>query len=173
MPVTPFHFGPGGALHALAARYVSFRAFCAANVLIDAEPIYYLVTVRHPHHRFFHTYVGATLAGAAAVVLVSRVLRLRLPDRLRGRALTLSQIAAGAAAAAYSHIVLDSVMHADIRPLAPFSDANVLYGIVSVWALHWFCLLCGVVALVPVMGRHLRRKAQARARRYNGTGKQE
>ena len=61
MPFTPFHFGPGAALYAMAPRQLSFLAFCAANVLIDVEPLYYMLTDQYPWHRFFHTYVGATL----------------------------------------------------------------------------------------------------------------
>ena len=52
MPVTPFHFGPGALVHALAPRYVSFLAFCAANVLIDVEPGYYMMVGQFPLHRF-------------------------------------------------------------------------------------------------------------------------
>ena len=44
MPVTPFHFGPGAALHAVAPKHVSFLAFCAANILIDLESLYNLRT---------------------------------------------------------------------------------------------------------------------------------
>ena len=46
MPFTPFHFGPGAALHALAPRHVSFMAFCGTNVLIDVESLVNLVTGR-------------------------------------------------------------------------------------------------------------------------------
>ncbi len=52
MPITPFHFGPGAAIHAAAPRCVSFLAFCAANMLIDFEPLYYLLT-GHPDIRPF------------------------------------------------------------------------------------------------------------------------
>jgi hypothetical protein len=34
----------GAAVHAVAPRYVSFLAFCAANVLIDMETLYFLLT---------------------------------------------------------------------------------------------------------------------------------
>ena len=43
MPITPFHFGPGAALHAISPRHVSFLAFCAANVLTDLESLYFLL----------------------------------------------------------------------------------------------------------------------------------
>lgn len=53
MPFTPFHFGPGAAIHALAPRKVSFIAFVAANVLMDVEPLYYMLTRQDHLHRFF------------------------------------------------------------------------------------------------------------------------
>ena len=65
MPVTPFHFGPGAALHSAAPARVSFIAFCVANVLIDGEPLYYMLAGAAWLHRFFHTYIGATLVGLA------------------------------------------------------------------------------------------------------------
>jgi hypothetical protein len=34
MPITPFHFGPAVAVHAVSPKKVSFLAFCASNVLI-------------------------------------------------------------------------------------------------------------------------------------------
>lgn len=42
MPITPFHFGPGAALHALAPRHIGFLPFCAANVLIGIGRLHQL-----------------------------------------------------------------------------------------------------------------------------------
>jgi hypothetical protein len=69
VPITPFHFGPGAAIYAAAPRYVSFFAFCAANILMDVEPLYYMLTQQYPLHRFFHTYIGASIVAAATVGL--------------------------------------------------------------------------------------------------------
>ena len=69
MPFTPFHFGPGAAIHAVAPKQVSFLAFCASNVLIDIEPLYFILTQQYPLHRFFHTYIGAFLIVGATVAL--------------------------------------------------------------------------------------------------------
>ena len=117
MPITPFHFGPGAALHAAAPGQISFLAFGAANVLIDIEPGYYLLTHQFPLHRFCHTLIGATLIMVATLVLFGTASRLAryLPDLWHWKALTRRQIAWGAALGSYSHIVLDSVMHDDIR----------------------------------------------------------
>jgi membrane-bound metal-dependent hydrolase YbcI (DUF457 family) len=156
MPITPFHFGPGAALQAIAPRHISFLAFCAANVLIDVESLYNLVHRRHPVHAFFHTYVGATLV-ALAIVAVFWLLRRTGVTRLLP-ALTLRQVAIGAALGAWSHVLLDSVMHADIQPLQPLSAANGLLRIVPLSALHWGCLACGVVAIAIAGIRYLLKK---------------
>jgi len=153
MPITPFHFGPGAALQAIAPRHVSFLAFSAANVLIDVESLYNLVHGRHPVHAFFHTYVGATLV-ALAIVAAFWLLRRAGVKRLLP-ALTLRQVAIGTALGAWSHVLLDSVMHADIQPLQPLSAANGLLGLVSLSVLHWGCLACGVLAIAIAGVRYL------------------
>lgn len=161
MPFTPYHFGPGAALHAAAPRHVSFWAFCAANVLVDVEPLTYMLTHQCPVHRFFHTYVGASLIwpSTIALYLIARWLAtaIRLPDIFNWQDLTLRRVAIGAALGAYSHIVLDSLMHADMRPLAPFSDANPLLGLVPLAVLHWGCILAGVAGLILVLLRRIDR----------------
>lgn len=166
MPITPFHFGPGAALHAIAPRQVSFVAFYAANVLIDTEPLYYMLTHQDRLHRFFHTYVGATLVAVAALTLFVAcrwfARKFWLPNPSQWQALSLSAVAMGAAAGTYSHIVLDSIMHTDITPFAPFSDANPLFRVIPLQALHWFCLGSGVLALLILGVRYVVRRQSAR-----------
>ncbi len=163
MPITPFHFGPGAALHAAAPAQVSFLAFCAANVLIDIEPLYFMLTHQDRLHRFFHTYVGASLVALATVVLFLACQRLarrvRLPDPFHWQSLGCRALVLGAVMGSGSHIVLDSVMHADITPFAPFSDANPLLRVISMSALHGFCVACGAVALVVLGIRRLMQRS--------------
>ena len=66
MPFTPFHFGPGALVHAVAPRHVSFVAFCAANVAIDVEPLVWMLRGEPPLHRFAHSFVGALAVALAA-----------------------------------------------------------------------------------------------------------
>lgn len=134
-------------MHAVAPTHVSFLAFCAANVLIDCESLYNLVHQRHPVHAFFHTYVGATLVIGVVLLLFIGLRRFAsrvwLPNLFRWRELGARQVAIGAALGAYSHIVLDSVMHGDIQPLSPFATGNGLLGIIPLGPLHWACLVVG------------------------------
>jgi membrane-bound metal-dependent hydrolase YbcI (DUF457 family) len=157
MPVTPFHFGPGALLHAVAPRHVSFLSFCAANVLIDLESLYNLVHGLHPVHAFLHTYAGATLVVLALLLLFLGarwvVLRLGVPNVLGWRALTTMQVGVGAALGAYSHVLLDSVMHRDIAPLLPFSSANALLATVPLGWLHLACLAAGLLGVLIIAVR--------------------
>ena len=178
MPFTPFHMGPAAALKAAAPRHVSFTVFGFTQVLIDLEPLYYILRHEAILHRFFHTCVGATLVGLAGVVIGRPVcqwllgiwLRVWLPlwraragqaqpeaARVAAR-IPLGAAVAGAFLGAYSHVVLDSIMHADIRPLAPFSQANPLFRVLSLDALHQLCLGAGIAGLV-VLALRLRPRA--------------
>lgn len=166
MPFTPFHFGPGAALHALAPRRISFLAFCAANVVVDIEPLYYMLTHQYPLHRFFHTFVGVSVAIALTVALfiglqkVAAKIRF-IPNLFGWKSLALLPVVIGAVLGGYTHIVLDGLMHGDIRPLAPFSSANPFQGQVSLEALHWFCIYAGAFGLATVAIRKLQCRRRA------------
>lgn len=157
MPVTPFHFGPGAALHAVAPRQISFLSFCAANVFIDCESLYNLVQGHYPVHAFFHGYLGATLMALAVVLMFVAVRRLAsrviLPDLFGWKALSVRTVGLGALLGAWSHVFLDSIMHPDVRPLAPFSGSNTFLHLVSVDMLHGACLVLGALGLLAVVLR--------------------
>jgi len=157
VPVTPFHFGPGAALHAVAPRQVSFLAFCGANVLIDCESLYNLVRGNYPVHTFFHTYLGATLMAGFVVLLFLAARgfaeRRSLPDLFRWKSLSAAAVIVGSLLGAWSHVLLDSIMHADIRPLAPFSNANAFLHRVSLDMLHLACLGLGALGMLVVLLR--------------------
>lgn len=157
MPFTPFHFGPGALLHASAPKHVSFLGFCAANVLIDFESLYNLVLGHHPVHAFFHTYVGATPVIGATILLFLALRgfasRYWLPNFFAWRELTARQVAIGATLGAYSHVLLDSIMHADSRPFSPFSQSNPLLAWISIGTLHLACVAFGVIGIAVLAVR--------------------
>ncbi len=166
MPFTPFHFGPGAAIHAVAPKQVSFLAFCASNVLIDIEPLYFILTQQYPLHCFFHTYIGAVLVVGATVALFVGArwfaARLWLPNWLHWKELGLLAVVAGAAVGSASHVFLDSLMHRDITPFAPFSDINPLLHAVSLTTLHLACVAAGIVAVLILGVRRLLVQEDAR-----------
>lgn len=165
MPVTPFHFGPGALVTVVSRGWVSFLAFCAVNVLIDIESLYHMLTHAPRIHTFLHTYVGATLAAGlmvAAFPVVRRLTRDLPPSpRTSWRNLSVVAVAAGALIGAWSHVLLDSIMHADITPLAPFSDANMLHGAISLRALHLSCIVAGTIGLAWWLHRSVKSEQES------------
>jgi len=157
MPITPFHFGPGIAVHAMAPKRISFLAFCLSNIFIDVEPLYFIVVRQPPLHRFFHTYLGASLIVmlTIGVFVVAQKLtsHFSVPNLFQWRNIKLTSVAMGAILGSYSHILLDSFMHSDITPLAPFSESNLLLGLITLADLHSGCIVSGVVGVVILLIR--------------------
>lgn len=152
MPFTPLHLGPGLVLKGLIPRYFSFSVFALANISMDVEPLYRMWRIEAPLHGFSHTLTGAVLIAAGAAVL-GRWMAMRswkLYARLahdEDDTFHISPLQAwvGALLGTGSHLLLDAIMHADMRPFAPLSDANPLLAHDWVLPLHLACVLAGML----------------------------
>jgi membrane-bound metal-dependent hydrolase YbcI (DUF457 family) len=106
---------------------------------------------QYPIHRFLHTTIGATLAGIATWAVFAFALRLssrvRLPNWFRWQELSNVQVALGAAAGCYSHVLLDSFVHSDVAPFWPLTDANPALGVVSRSTVIEACIAAGLIAI--------------------------
>ena len=157
MPITPFHFGPATAVKAAMPNKFSFVAFGLSQVIIDMEPLFYMSQGLWPIHRFFHTYVGATVVAVLVAIpgkpICEWILRLwngRLSARQKiwlglDPRISYTAAALGALFGGYSHVLLDSIMHADMRPFAPFSNENSILLVISIENLHIFCTIFGIL----------------------------
>ena len=153
MPVTPFHLGPGVLAKAAAPQAVSFVAFTAANVAIDVESVVNLLLGRFPVHAALHTLGGALAVGALAGWAVGAVGRWRgwSSAEWRPRPALVGGLLGGV-----SQTALDAVMHADLAPFAPVTDANPLLRVVGLDALHLACVVAGVLGLMGLWLRQWR-----------------
>lgn len=157
MPITPFHGGVGLICKGPLAERFSFTIFVATQIAIDFESGYFLVTRQYPVHRFFHTFVGATVVClAVAVVLrrpLERALRFAHAAGVASRwirtshAIPLRVALPSALVGVLGHVVPDAIMHADSRPFAPFTDANPFLGALSLGTLHLSLVLAGGLGL--------------------------
>lgn len=156
MPFTPFHFGPGLLIKSLLSKRFSFRIFVLTNIVIDLEPLYFILTNQWPLHRFFHTYLGATLVAVGCIVL-GRPICYRIINSWNMIFKTLSinntkigtdALVTAAFTGTYSHVILDSMMHRDLLPFYPFTSFNGLLHIVTYEQLHLLCLFSGVIGLI-------------------------
>ena len=164
MPATPFHFGPGLLVKAVAPRQFSMAAYSVAQIVIDIESGYHLLHGDTPVHRQAHTFFLGGLIGLACGLIVSRVgVWLARPRDATPEALAaeyrLPIAALSGVFGGIFHSVLDGIMHADMRPFRPFTNANPLYGLVSLQVVYLFCIVTGVVgaALLLAWERRARR----------------
>lgn len=127
MPFTPFHLGPGLLLKSAVGR-MSFGAFTVAQVAIDLEPAYRLATGTYPLHGWTHTLVGASALGIGAAFVSVPLLRYvndRLAEapglpRVFSRPTTFGAVLGGLLGGV-THVLLDMLVHWDVRPLWPFA----------------------------------------------------
>lgn len=164
MPATPFHFGPGLLIKAAAPRQFSLAAYTVTQIVIDIESGYHLLRGDYPVHRQAHTFLLGGLIGLLCGLIVSRVGRRlfrprdAMPEAL-GAEIRMPIAAMSGIFGGVFHSVLDGIMHPDIRPFRPFTDANPLYGLVSIRVVYLFCIISGLVgaALLLAWERRARR----------------
>ena len=170
MPVTLFHLGPGLAFKSVASRHVSFTLFAFTQILVDLEALYFFAQNDSHMHRHLHTYLGATIVAGIGVVIgrpICQWLLKKWNNHLSPKqkkwlyvepAIFIKSAVIGAALSAYSHILLDSIMHYDIKPFAPFISKNGLYDIIKLDQLDLLCGLSGILGLLILTALGLIRK---------------
>jgi hypothetical protein len=163
MPATPFHLGPGLLIKAAAPRQFSMAAYSLAQVVIDIESGFYLLRGEYPVHRQAHTFLLGGLIGLLCGLVVSRIGRWwarprdAIPEVLAAE-FRLPIAAMSGIFGGVFHSVLDGIMHADVRPFRPFTDANPLYGFVSLRVLYLFCIITGLVGGVLILAQERRQR---------------
>lgn len=137
--------------------------FGFSQVAIDIEPLVRILRGDALLHGMTHTYLGAIVIALVSVFLgrpiCQRLLDYWSPDIsspfqhwLRGpKIISWPAAIAGAFIGTYSHVFLDSIMHADMRPLAPLSDANGLLYVISIDILHLACIATGLLGAISLI----------------------
>lgn len=153
MPFTPFHMGPGILLKSLLQGAFSLMVFGWAQILMDIQPLIVLLTGEGHLHGFSHTYVGATLLALFAIVTGKHLSELGLTWLGLGEvSIRWWVVCLSAFVGTFSHVLLDSLMHADLQPWFPFSLDNPFLNKISVAALHQFCLYTGLAGALIYAG---------------------
>ncbi|MDP2401796.1 MAG: DUF4184 family protein, partial [Actinomycetota bacterium] len=141
-------------------RRFSVLTFGIAQVSMDIEPLVGLVRGSSVLHGSSHTYLAALVIAIVVAVVSPPICRpilrrwnrelsfYRLGWLVEAESFAPLPVIAGAFVGTISHVMLDSIMHSDISPLAPWSDANALLGLISIGALHQFCILAGLFGVV-------------------------
>jgi len=150
MPFTPFHMGPGILLKSILQGSFSLMVFGWAQIIMDLQPLFVLLSGEGHLHGFSHTYVGGSLLGVFSALsgkYLSEFGLILLGISRKTNPVTIIWWVAFASAfvGTYSHVALDSIMHADIEPFYPITSNNSLLGLLSVKNLHKICLYSGLL----------------------------
>jgi hypothetical protein len=155
--------GAALALKPLLGRRFSVLSFGLAQVAIDLEPGIRMLLGTRELHGWTHTYLGATVIAAMLTVLVAppcRWILRRWNAELRfhkvewlvtPEVFASGAIATGAFIGTWSHVLLDSLVHFDIRPYAPLYGANPHLGAMTFPAMHAACVIAGVIGIAAWM----------------------
>ena len=160
MPITPLHMGPGMLIKAILQGCFSLIIFGWAQFLMDIQPILVVLTGKGHLHGFSHTYIGATLI-ALFSILTGRWIYQAIMNFIKKdftayqkilfdvpKDLTIRICVISAFIGTYSHVLLDSIMHADVEPYYPLSLENNINLIISIENLHKLCIYTGLLGFV-------------------------
>ncbi len=143
MPFTPFHLGPGLLVGLLLLSYVDFPTFLVASVIVDVEPFLVLWwNLPYPLHGFFHSFLGGTLVALCLLLLMHKARKSLSPLLFFfkiNQTVSFKKIVLAAVSGIYLHIILDSLMHRDIRPFYPL-DLNPFLGLSSDLGVYMLCM---------------------------------
>lgn len=149
MPFTPFHMGPGILVKALLQGSFSLMVFGWAQIIMDLQPLFVMISGEGHLHGFSHTYIGACLLAIFSALsgkYLSEIGLFILGINSQWQIKIAWWVALlSAFIGTFSHVLLDSIMHADLEPFFPFISDNALLSFISIQALHKFCIYSGMI----------------------------
>lgn len=165
LPFTPFHMGAALVVKPALDHRFSVISFGIAQVAMDLEPGIRMWAHADVLHGPTHTFLGALIM-AFVVMLIAPGICNRLlakwnkevayckqPWLTHAEPVSKFAVANGAFFGTLSHVVLDSLMHHDIRPMSPFSESNPFMGLVTSDGVYQACALAGVFGIAGWLAR--------------------
>lgn len=164
MPFTPFHLGPAFFLGEVFEKRTNLISILAGSIIIDIRATYCLFTGCRPLHGPLHTFLSATvIALLLAWILFLQKKRLQnITDRLRVKqTYSFSSLLLGSLAGTWSHILLDSFLYTDIRPLWPLAG-NPFLEMIGSGTVYMLCMLLFLPAIGIYCYRYWKRRQYIR-----------
>ena len=149
MPFTPFHLGPSLLIGLIFFPYLFLPSILLGSIIVDLEPLTFLILDLPVLHLFFHTFLGATIMailGAVVFYLLRGVLEKILAVFLLPQTASPVKITAASLIGAYSHIILDGILYPEMQPFWPILG-NPFLGLASSSTIYLFCVLCFIIAI--------------------------
>ena len=163
--------GPGIIIKAILQGFFSLIIFGWAQILMDLQPLFVIITGQGNLHGFSHTYIGATLIALISAFTgkwIYEMLMVFIKSDFTEyqkklfdvpKKLTTGVCIVSAFIGTYSHVLLDSIMHSDVEPFYPINLENNLHFILSIENLYKLCVYTGIVgSLIYFLIRYTRLK---------------
>ena len=141
------------------ARRFSVITFGIAQVVMDIEPGIRMALDSGVLHGSTHTVLGALILAAIVMLIAPSICNSLLAKWNKEVVyykkawlvypcpVSKTAIIMGAFFGTLSHVVLDSLMHHDIHPLSPFSQANPFMGLITHDGVYQACTIAGVLGV--------------------------
>lgn len=153
MPFTPFHLGPALFFGLLLFGFIDLPSFLIANVIVDLEPLLVVfLGLDYPLHGFFHSFAGGTIIAIILAFLMFRlssVTKKAMKFFRLEQEVTLKRVMTASLAGVYFHILLDSPLYPDIKPLYPL-ELNPFFSsdmAISIY-IYMFCIFSLLLGLM-------------------------
>jgi len=152
MPFTPYHIGPGILIKALLRTSFSIFIFGWTQILMDLQPLFFILTGVGSLHGISHTYIGATIIGIISAISGYFIINLvsHYYNEIKKIKSTLKVAYISAFIGSFSHVILDSIMHSDMQPLYPFSTNNNILRLISINQLYDLCIYSGAIGIFSI-----------------------
>ena len=167
MPFTPIHMGPGILIKSLLQGSFSLMVFGWTQIVMDIQPLIVMISGEGHLHGFTHTYIGATLIAILAALSGKYLSELGLKiigisNKVNPVVITWTVVFLSAFLGSFSHVLLDSIMHADVEPFFPFMFDNQFLTLITVPVLHKVCLYSGLFGTAIYYGLNLKVKLESK-----------
>jgi hypothetical protein len=157
VPFTPFHLGPALGFGLPLRKYLHVPTFLVANVIVDVEPLAVLVLgLSYPLHGYFHTFLFASLTGLALGYVMFSFGRFLQPvykalKLVVANSQSLKPHLVSGVLGTMFHVLLDSPLYTDIKPLYPFT-VNPFYNPNLSPEVYSFCVWMGILGIIYYTG---------------------
>ena len=150
MPFTPFHMGPGILIKALLQSSFSLMFFGWAQIIMDIQPLFVLISGTGHLHGFSHTYIGAILLAVFAALSGKYLaefglLVIGIANKDNPLIISWPVAVISAFIGTFSHVFLDSIIHTDLEPFYPITEHNNILALITTDQLHSFCIYSGLI----------------------------
>lgn len=136
MPITPLHFGINGYIATIFRKKIDIASMVLANIVLDIQPFLALIVgLNIPLHGISHSLIGAILICLIASIIYGYGLKWIFSLKKSIFIFINSWVLGG-----ILHVLLDALVHTDVRLFYPISNFNFANHFTNTMAL----LICAI-----------------------------